>query len=393
MEQPEDLVAGAQRHQGDGAEAGVDAAVARVESRVLLGRYVEERQRVVGPGAAAGGEQWVLGVGVAAHDKTARALQARPAVGVAAETPIGIPDGEGVLGAQELVREPERAGEGVVLALFEAQTDGFQAGGPLQYRDDAIDRLPQRARVSDGRQDLGRRGEELLHAPTLRDVFARAERGADSAIVVPEHRVVPRDEALVARRRDDAVLEVLPRRHVVRHELHEGRADGVALRSRERGLEPVAADHVAFAAAQHLAGLAVGEQHAPVGGDGHEHHVGYVEISLGALALVREGRLRLTQVGDVAHHADATDDPALSRPRPVWSSPGGGEAAPRRAHARSLRGCGPARRAGPAAAEPRRAVAGCRRHAAPRGARRGRAPRRRRPHRRRTVSAPPDWPK
>ncbi len=107
-----------------------------------------------------------------------------------------------------------------------------------------------------------------LGAAPLRDVGAEESGAAHAALGIVEQRVVPRDPALLAARRDDLVL-ILGSHHTAAHALEECLLQGVARAFGQEEIEPAAAHDVLFLEPGQLEQEGVGEGHEPLGVEEH----------------------------------------------------------------------------------------------------------------------------
>ena len=203
VQQAQGLVAGAHRDQRDGAVPDVGAAVARCVPGIVLREHLQDGRAVVGPDAAAGGEQGVVREPGTADHEAAGAVQGDGSVLGATQAPVVRGRREVVLGVDELRLVAGGGDEGIVVAVvFEADADGREPGGALDGVDDAARRLRHRARLREDREDLRRDAQQQLRAPARRDI-----QGLDhvSAGGLRQRRDVAleRDSAFPGRLRDD----------------------------------------------------------------------------------------------------------------------------------------------------------------------------------------------
>ncbi len=283
----------------------MDAAVARVQARILVGRQVQQVQRVVGPSAAAGGVERVCRVGGAADHEAAGALQADAAVGVAAELVVGGARREDVLGRQELAGVAHGPDERIVAPLLEAEPDRVEARRALQRRDDALDGLAHRRGGGHDAQDLRGNGHEPFKLLARGDVEDGAHQVHGLAALIAPHRrgqLSPHHGPVLRQ-----VPLLIPRRicGARSQQLDLALRLGDVVRMSEV-LPPRVPEFLARIA-QHLAEGVVDLGFPGELGDRLPHDRMVEDVLELVLALTHRllGQLEL---GDVAHHADAACD-------------------------------------------------------------------------------------
>jgi hypothetical protein len=157
----------------------------------------------------------------------------------------------------------------------------------------------------------------LLGQVVARDVVAGADHAVDAPVVGEQQGAAPGDDALLARGGDHARLEARLGVVLAAHEPLEGVAGLAALAWRDGDVEPVRAEQLGLAAAEHRARGRVDRAHTSVRTDDHDHRSVRQQVDDGAFQPVHA-----PEVGTPVPHlkrADAREDGKTSCVnRPFW---------------------------------------------------------------------------
>jgi hypothetical protein len=151
-------------------------------------------------------------------------------------------------------------------------------------------------RVQQPSRQMPQRGLRLI---ALGDVFARAKRADDRAVVVAQQRVAPPEHSFFARPGEYRIFDL---GQISGQKIAEAYSDLFSDSGRDAGLEPVAAQKFALLPAERRASLAVNQRDPALHVQRAQDDVGNVEIELRAIALLADQFVRAIAFGDVPRY-------------------------------------------------------------------------------------------
>ena len=155
MEQADHLLIGANRDQGHGQKAFMDAAVARLYARIVLLQRLEQRKGIIGPYAAGCRDIFAWRSALFRQHHPAGALEAELVISIPADSAILAAENNRTLGEQEIPVEAFRAEIGKVVATFQPYTHGVETGFLLDQFQYGVAGLLQPQRLVEDAENSG----------------------------------------------------------------------------------------------------------------------------------------------------------------------------------------------------------------------------------------------